>query len=93
MFKMCKPLEVIAAIYLSAQITTPEQVITQIEYIPVKTADPDYNDNLSYSAMQKRFTKLLNNYLLGKGHPTSPFTIIQPEQDNDGVTFQAKLFL
>jgi hypothetical protein len=95
MFKMCKPLEIIAAIYLSAQITTPEQVIARIEYIPVKTTDPDYNDNLSYSALQKRFTKLFDNYLLGKGHPTSAFTIT--ESDDDEVvfnpTFRAKLFL
>lgn len=94
---MCKPLEVITAIYLSAQITTPEQVIARIDYVPVKITDPDYDDNLSYSAMQKRFTKLFNSYLLGKGHPTSPF-ITQPERDDNEVTkfnptFRAKLFL
>lgn len=93
---MCKPLEIITAIYLSAQIITPEQVIARIEYIPVQATDPDYNDNLSYSVLQKRFTKLLVNYLLGKGHPTSPFTVTQP--DNDEIakfnpTFRAKLFL
>jgi hypothetical protein len=95
---MCKPLEVIAALYLSAQITTPEQVIARIEYIPVKTNDPDYNENLSYSALQKRFIKLFNNYLLGKGHPNSPFTITQSDDDEPEVakfnpTFRAKLFL
>ena len=98
MFKMCKPVEIIAAIYLSAQIATPEQVIAQIEYISVKTTDPDYNNNISYSALQKRFTKLFDNYLLGKGHPTSSFTITQPDSDDDDIakfnpTFRAKLFL
>jgi hypothetical protein len=97
MFEMCKPLEIITAIYLSAQITTPEQVIARIEYIPVKPTDPDYNDNLpvSYSALRKRFTKLLNKYLLGQGHPTSSFTI-QPDDDEVAKfnpTFRAKLFL
>ena len=97
MFKLCKPREIIAAIFLSAQITTPEQVIDRIEYIPVKTTDPHYNDDLYYSALQKRFTKLF-----GKGHPTSPLTITQPDDDseldevaksNHDPTFRAKLFL
>jgi hypothetical protein len=92
---MCKPLEIIAAIYVSAQITSPEQVIARIEYIPVKTTDPDYNENLYYPALQKRFAKLFDSYLLGKGHPTSLFTITQPDDDvaKFSPTFRAKLFL
>ena len=54
MFKMFKPLEIVAAIYISAQITMPEQVIAQIEYIPVKTTDPNYNENYYYPALDRK---------------------------------------
>lgn len=95
MFKMFKPLEIIAAIYISAQITTPEQVIARIEYIPVKTTDLDYNENFYYPALQKRFNKLFDHYLLGQGHPTSLFTVTQPDDEvaKFNPTFRAKLFL